>query len=63
MRQQLAQLVESLSFESAVLVDVGGDVLATGTEAELRSRSLIHYHSQRWRTSLFRSTLQSRDQD
>jgi hypothetical protein len=37
MRQQLAQLVESLSFRSAVLVDVGGDVLATGTEAELRS--------------------------
>jgi hypothetical protein len=37
MREQLAQLVESLSFESAVLVDVGGDVLATGAEAELRS--------------------------
>jgi hypothetical protein len=37
MRQQLVQLVETLSFESAVLVDVGGDVLATGVEAELRS--------------------------
>jgi hypothetical protein len=37
MRQQLVQLIESLSFESVVLVDVGGDVLATGAEAELRS--------------------------
>jgi hypothetical protein len=37
MREQLFQLVESLSFESALLVDVGGDVLATGAEAELRS--------------------------
>ena len=37
MRKQLVQLVESLSFESAILVDVGGDVLATGAEAELRS--------------------------
>jgi hypothetical protein len=37
MRQQLVQLIETLSFESAVLVDVGGDVLATGVEAELRS--------------------------
>jgi hypothetical protein len=37
MRQQLVQLIETLSFESAVLVDVGGDILATGVEAELRS--------------------------
>jgi hypothetical protein len=37
MRQQLIQLIETLSFESVVLVDVGGDVLATGAEAELRS--------------------------
>ena len=37
MRQQLVQLIETLSFESAVLVDVGGDVLATGVEADLRS--------------------------
>jgi hypothetical protein len=37
MRQQLTQLVQSLSFEAAVLVDVGGDVLASGVEAELRS--------------------------
>jgi hypothetical protein len=37
MRQQLVQLIERFPFESVVLVDVGGDVLATGVEVELRS--------------------------
>jgi hypothetical protein len=37
MRQQLVQLIEKFPFESVVLVDVGGDVLATGVELELRS--------------------------
>jgi hypothetical protein len=37
MRQQLMELTEHFSFESALLVDVGGDLLAIGTEAELRS--------------------------
>lgn len=37
MRQQLVQLIEKLPFDSVVLVDVGGDVLATGVEVELRS--------------------------
>jgi hypothetical protein len=37
MRQQLLELTEHFSFESILLVDVGGDLLARGTEAELRS--------------------------
>ena len=37
MRQQLMELAECFSFESALLVDVGGDLLAVGTEEELRS--------------------------
>jgi hypothetical protein len=37
MRRQLMELTEHFSFESVILVDVGGDLLATGTEAELRS--------------------------
>jgi hypothetical protein len=37
MRRQLLELAEYFSFRSILLVDVGGDLLATGTEAELRS--------------------------
>jgi hypothetical protein len=37
MRQQVIELVEHFSFTSVQLVDVGGDVVATGTEQELRS--------------------------
>jgi hypothetical protein len=37
MRQQLLELVECFSFETVFLVDVGGDLLAVGTETELRS--------------------------
>jgi hypothetical protein len=36
-RQQLIELVEHFAFTSVLLVDVGGDVVATGTEEELRS--------------------------
>jgi hypothetical protein len=37
MRQQLVTLVEHFAYESVLLVDVGGDLLATGTEEDLRS--------------------------
>jgi hypothetical protein len=37
MRQQVIELVQHFSFTSVLLVDVGGDVVATGTEEELRS--------------------------
>jgi hypothetical protein len=37
MRQQLIELVDHFSFMSVLLVDVGGDVVATGTEEKLRS--------------------------
>ena len=37
MRQQLIELVEHFAFASVLLVDVGGDLIATGTEERLRS--------------------------
>jgi hypothetical protein len=37
MRQQLIELVEHFAFASVLLVDVGGDLVATGTEEDLRS--------------------------
>jgi hypothetical protein len=37
MRQQVIELVQHFSFTSVFLVDVGGDVVATGTEEKLRS--------------------------
>jgi hypothetical protein len=37
MRRQLIELVDYFSFDSVLLVDVGGDLLAVGTEADLRS--------------------------
>jgi hypothetical protein len=37
MRQQLIELVEHLACSSVLLVDVGGDLVATGTEQDLRS--------------------------
>ena len=37
MRQQVIELVQHFSFRSVLLVDVGGDVVATGTEEKLRS--------------------------
>jgi hypothetical protein len=37
MRRQIMELVQHFSFESLVLVDVGGDLVATGSEDELRS--------------------------
>ena len=37
MRRQIIELVQRFSFESVVLVDVGGDLVATGSEDELRS--------------------------
>jgi hypothetical protein len=37
MRQQLLELVEHLAYASVLLVDVGGDLVATGTEEDLRS--------------------------
>jgi hypothetical protein len=37
MRQQLIELVERFAFGSVLLVDVGGDLVATGTEEDLRS--------------------------
>ena len=37
MRQQLIELVEHSAFASVLLVDVGGDLVAAGTEEDLRS--------------------------
>lgn len=37
MRQQLIELVEHFAYASVLLVDVGGDLVATGTEEDLRS--------------------------
>jgi hypothetical protein len=37
MRQQLIELVEHFTYASVLLVDVGGDLIATGTEQDLRS--------------------------
>jgi hypothetical protein len=37
MRRQIMELVQLFSFESVILVDVGGDLVATGSEDELRS--------------------------
>jgi hypothetical protein len=37
MRRQLIELVERFAFTSVLLVDVGGDLVATGTEEGLRS--------------------------
>lgn len=37
MRRQVIELVDHFSFTSVLLVDVGGDVVATGTEEKLRS--------------------------
>jgi hypothetical protein len=37
MRQQLIELVAHFAFASVLLVDVGGDLVATGTEENLRS--------------------------
>jgi hypothetical protein len=37
MRRQVIELVQHFSFTSVLLVDVGGDVVATGTEEKLRS--------------------------
>jgi hypothetical protein len=37
MRGQIEELVQHFSFESVVLVDVGGDLVAIGSEDELRS--------------------------
>jgi hypothetical protein len=37
MRRQIEELVQHFSFESVVLVDVGGDLVAIGSEDELRS--------------------------
>ena len=37
MRRQIMELIQRFSFESVILVDVGGDLVATGSEDELRS--------------------------
>jgi hypothetical protein len=37
MRQQLIELVEHRAYTSVLLVDVGGDLVATGTEEDLKS--------------------------
>jgi hypothetical protein len=37
MREQVIELIERLSFESVLLVDVGGDLMGVGTEPALRS--------------------------
>jgi len=37
MRQQLIELVEHFAYASVLLVDVGGDLIAAGTEEDLRS--------------------------
>jgi hypothetical protein len=37
MRQQLIELVDHFAFASVLLVDVGGDLVAAGTEEDLRS--------------------------
>jgi hypothetical protein len=37
MRRQVIELIQYFSFTSVLLVDVGGDVVATGTEEKLRS--------------------------
>jgi hypothetical protein len=37
MRRQIMELIQHFSFESVILVDVGGDLVATGSEDELRS--------------------------
>jgi hypothetical protein len=37
MRRQIMELIQHFSFESVLLVDVGGDLVSTGSEDELRS--------------------------
>jgi hypothetical protein len=37
MRRQIMELLQHFSFESVVIIDVGGDLVATGSEDELRS--------------------------